>query len=153
MYFVFSGFYRKYDIVSQNRIIDSVFNYDGTSYDGYIYIPRFNVRRLIKKGTDSSILDDLYVGIHDLSCDIMSDCLVILAGHNVKSVFSSLHDISIDDEVFICSFVTRRFVVYDKKIVSENDFSYFYDRPNELLLITCTDNDGYRLLVFLREVL
>lgn len=104
-------------------------------------------------GTDSFILDKGYVGIHDSSCDIYSDCLVILAGHNIPNVFSSLHDISIGDSVFLGGSVLRKFIVYDKKVVSENDFSYFYDRAHELMLITCTESDGYRLLVFLKEEL
>ena len=77
--------------------------------------------------------------------------VIILAEHNISNVFSRLHDISIGDSVILGGSVYRRFVVYDKKIVSENDFSYFYDRPNELMLITCTDYDGYRLFVFLKE--
>jgi len=152
-YLIFINAYQEYDVISQNRIIDSIFNYDLSDYDGYIYIPRFNIKRLIMRGTDGYTLDQGYVGMYDSSCDISSDCLVILAGHNISNVFSRLHDISIGDSVILGGSVYRRFVVYDKKVVSEDDFSYFYNRSNELMLITCTDYDGYRLFVFLKEVL
>ena len=145
-----------YDISVQNKIIDSVFSVDvedssgSSDYSGYIYIPSFNVKRLIKSGTSSDILDNGYVGI--LSGDLNSSDLIILAGHNIFTVFSSLHDISNGDYVFIRnSVIDRKFIVYNKIVVSESDFSYFYNRNNELLLITCTDTAGYRLLVFLRE--
>ena len=152
LYFVSFKVYQEYDIICQSRIIDN-FNTNDFDYDGYIYIPRFNIKRLIKYGTDSLVLDSGYVGLHDYSCDIDSDCLVILAGHNIPNVFSSLHDISIGDSVILGGKLIRNFLVYDKKIVRDDDFSYFFDRRNELLLITCTDNAGYRLLVFLKEVL
>ena len=74
-----------------------------------------------------------------------------MAGHNILGVFSKLHDISIGDYVYLgSSSRIRKFIVYDKKIVSESDFSYFGNRLNEMLLITC-DKEGYRLLVFLKE--
>ena len=139
-----------HDIVVQNEIIDSPFVLD--FYDGYISIPRFGIRRLIKSGTDSEVLDSLYVGIYESSGSLAGSDLIILAGHNIPNVFSKLHDISIGDVVFINNGFDRKFVVYDKKIVDEYDFSYFNNRNNELMLITC-DKKGYRLLVFLREEL
>ena len=148
-------FINKRSIVVQNKIIDSVFsidNYEG-EYLGYISIPKFNVKRVIKRGTSLSILDDLFVGLYEES-SLFSNDLIILAGHNVPIVFSKLHEISIDDSVFLINNrINRRFDVYDIKIVREDDFSFFNNRNNELLLITCTDVPGYRLLVFLKEIL
>ena len=137
-----------HDIVVQNKIIDNAFVLD--SYDGYIFIPRFGIKRLIENGTDSSVLDSGYVGIYESSGDLSGSDLIILAGHNVPNVFSKLHDISIGDIVFVNNGSDRKFVVYDKKVVSESDFSFFNNRNNELMLITC-DKKGYRLLVFLKE--
>lgn len=164
-----------YDISVQNEIIDNVFNMDvgddGTSSDssitysssnivyedylGYIYIPRFNIKRLIKSGTDDSVLNGNYVGMHRLSGSLDSDDLIILAGHNISNVFSKLHSINIGDVVYINSrILSRKFVVYDKKVVNEYDGNYLYNnRFNELLLITCTKNSGERLIVFLKEEL
>lgn len=136
------------DYIVQSKIIDNAFKLD--SYSGYILIPRFGIKRLIKSGTDDSVLDSGYVGIYEFSGDLSSNDLIILAGHNIPNVFSKLHDISIGDIVFVNNGSDRKFIVYDKKIVSESDFSYFYNRNNELMLITC-DKKGYRLLVFLRE--
>ena len=138
------------DVIVQNKIIDSI-NYVDSDYLGYIEIPRFGIRRLIKEGTSSMVLDDLYVGIFDLSGDITSDDLIILAGHNVSNVFSCLHNVLSGDYVYISyNGGFKKYFVYDKRIVDEYDFSYFNSRKNELLLITC-DKKGYRLLVFLRE--
>lgn len=137
-----------HDIVVQNKIIDSPFMLN--SYDGYIYIPRFGIKRLIKRGTDSSVLDSGYVGIYEASGGLDSDDLIILAGHNISNVFSKLHDISIGDIAFVNNGYDRKFVVYDKKVVSESDFSFFNNRRNELMLITCAKK-GYRLLVFFKE--
>jgi LPXTG-site transpeptidase (sortase) family protein len=123
-------------------------------YLGYVYIPRFNVKRLIKYGTSSDVLDDGFVGMHFISSDICGDGLIILAGHNTSNVFSSLHSISIGDEVFIFSRCYKKFIVYDVKVVSSDDTYYMTsNRSNELLLITCMRKEGYRLFVFLREEL
>lgn len=174
------SFSSSYDINVQNEIIDDIFNMDindevvyGSDsfnssstlsnsndivygdYLGYIYIPRFNIKRLIKDGTDDSILNGNYVGIHRLSGGLDGNDLIILAGHNISNVFSKLHIINIGDFVYINTInLNRKFIVYDKKIVSEYDINYLDDnRYNELLLITCTKNSGERLLVFLREEL
>lgn len=161
-YFIFHSFSEFNDRSVQNKIIDSVFNYDvrefASTYDvseylGYIDIPRFGVKRLIKNGTSLDILDSLFVGVYDKSGDIDSDDLVILAGHNVNNVFGYLHSTDIGDFVYINGVdFSRKFVVYDKIVVDEYNNDYFYNRKNELLLITC-DKKGYRLLVFLKEVL
>lgn len=141
-----------HDVIVQNKIIDKMIKFDDYDiYLGYIEIPRFGVRRLIKSGTSSDILDQLYVGIFDLSGNLDSSDLIVLAGHNVSNVFSSLHSVSNGDLVYIeYKGGFKRFVVYDKRIVNEYDYSYFNNRKNELLLITC-DKEGYRLFVFLRE--
>lgn len=160
------------DIYVQNKIIDNMFiydmdngdrienisvneNYNVNDYLGYIFIPKYNIKRLIKSGTNSNVLDSNYVGMHELSSLIDDDDLIILAGHNVSNVFSCLHDISINDYVILgSSSVSKRFVVYNKVVVNEYDFSYLNEnKKNELLLITCTNKNGERLLVMLKEVL
>ncbi len=137
---VFSG--------ESNIVLDS-----NSDFLGYLSIPKFDIERVIKNGTDSDILDSGFVGMHRLSACLSCDDLIVLAGHNISNVFSKLHNIDIGDVVNINSFnLSRRFIVYDKKIVNEYDFSYLVNnRKNELLLITCTMNKGERLLVFLRE--
>lgn len=170
------SFLNSYDINVQNEIIDHVFNMDVSDvisddssindsvnsknivyddYLGYIYIPRFNIKRLIKSGTDDSVLNANYVGMHRLSGSLDGNDLIILAGHNISNVFSKLHLINIGDIVYINSrLFSRKFVVYDFKIVNEYDGNYLYDnRLNELLLITCTRNSGERFIVFLKEEL
>lgn len=154
-YFIFRDVYSYYDISIQNRIIDNAFSIDNSSNDylGYIYIPKYNIKRIIKYGTTSDILDSGYVGMYGLYSDLSSNNLIILAGHDIVNVFSCLHKISIGDFIFLKSnLINRKFVIYYKRVIKDDDFSYFYDRPHELMLITC-DKEGYRLLVFLREVL
>ena len=145
----------------QDSIISDVFNTeDGSSSDyvfndylGYLYIPKYDVRRIIEIGTDSSVLDSGFVGMHRLSGCLSCNDLIILAGHNIPNVFSKLHNMDVGDVVYINSYnLSRKFIVYDKKKVNEYDFSYLINnRKNELLLITCTMNKGERLLVFLKE--
>lgn len=166
----------RYDINVQNEIIDNVFSMEITdgddnllrdflnfksvsyideSYLGYIYIPRFNIKRIIKFGTDDDVLNAGYVGMHKLSGALDNDDLIILAGHNISNVFSKLHSISIGDFIYInTKKISRKFVVYDKQVVSEYDINYLENNRNkELLLITCTKVSGERLLVFLKEEL
>lgn len=160
---------QKYDVHVQNKVIDNIFSinvsdnndsyeviYNDLSIDdylGYIYIPRFNIKKLIKYDTNSSILNDGYVGLHRLSGNLDNDDLIILAGHNVSNVFHKLHSICIGDYVYINTYISqRKFAVYDLKIVNEYDVSDLTNnRKNELLLITCTEHSGERLLVFLKE--
>ena len=134
---------------SDIAISDTVIN----DYLGYLYIPKYNIERVIKKGTSSDVLDSGFVGMHRLSGCLDCNDLIILAGHNILNVFSKLHYIDIGDIVNINSYSSsRKFIVYDKKTVNEYDFSYLVNnRNNELLLITCTKNKGKRLLVFLKE--
>lgn len=140
-------------VVIERKIIDNISMYESDDYLGYIYIPNFDLKKIIKKGTSSSILDGGYVGMYDASSDLLSNDMIVLAGHNVSNVFSKLHFINIGDCVYINSHSTsRKFVVYDKKIVNEHDVSYLNsNKLNELLLITCTKRKGERLLVFLKE--
>ena len=154
--FLYIYFNNENDKIIQEGFIINSFNSDSNIvFDniGYLYIPKFNIKRVIKEGTDSSILDAGFVGMHKLSRCLSCDDLIILAGHNISNVFSKLHIIDIGDVVYINSYsLSRKFIVYDKKIVNEHDFSYLVNnRSNELLLITCTRNKGERLLVFLKE--
>lgn len=154
--FLYIYFNNERDKIIQVGIIENTFNSDSNIvFDnaGYLYIPRFEIKRIIKKGTGNDVLDSGFVGMHRLSGSLESNDLIILAGHNISNVFSKLHVIDIGDVVSINSYMlSRKFVVYDKKIVNEYDFSYLVNnRSNELLLITCTINKGERLLVFLKE--
>jgi LPXTG-site transpeptidase (sortase) family protein len=154
--FLYIYFSNENDKIIQEGIITNSFNSDSNIvFDnaGYLYIPRFEIKRIIKKGTGNDVLDSGFVGMHRLSGSLESNDLIILAGHNISNVFSKLHYIDIGDIVNINSYsLLRRFIVYDKKIVNEYDFSYLVNnRNNELLLITCTKNKGERLLVFLKE--
>lgn len=139
-----------YNIYYHNNLIDNGFRVYNEDYLGYIIVPRLEIKRLIKNGNDK-VMDDGYVLKYSLS-SLASDDLIILAGHNIVNVFSKLHDIRIGDEVILYCGSLRKFVVYDFRVIDENDFSYFENRKNELLLITC-DKKKKRFIVRLREVL
>ena len=154
--FIFIYFIERHDIVLHNRIISGVFNdssdYINNDYIGYISIPKINIKRVIKYGTNSNVLDGGYVGLYENCDDLSNDDLIILAGHNISSIFGKLHIISIGDVVIIGNrFVHREFIVYKKEIINEkDDYILKQNRKNELLLVTC-DKKGYRLVVFLKE--
>lgn len=173
---MYLNFSISYDVSVQNEIIDNIFNMDISDdfnidndrlnidsfntanifyddYLGYVYIPKFNVKRLIKSGTSDNVLNGNYVGMHRLSGSLDGDDLIILAGHNISNVFGKLHSINVDDLIYVNTReFSRKFIVYDEKVVSEYDISFLEDnRKGELLLITCTKNKGERLIVFLKE--
>ena len=71
----------KNNINYQNKIIKKI--YDNKNYSneylGYIEIPKYNIKRVIKNGVIKDVLDKNYVGLMN-----ESNNLIILAGHNIK---------------------------------------------------------------------
>ena len=112
-------------------------------YSGFIYIPKFNYKNLIKEGNES--LDKDLVMITDFSQNIGEE-KVILAGHNNKYVFNKIFNLDIDDQIIISDFsIDYNYKVKEKKIIKVDDFSYFND--DGLYLITCTNNNQERFII------
>ena len=112
-------------------------------YSGFIYIPKFDYKNLIKEGDDS--LEDNLVEITNFSDKIGSN-KVILAGHNNKYVFNKIYNLSINDQIIISDFaIDYNYKVIEKKIIKVDDFSYFNE--NGLYLITCTNNNQERFVI------
>lgn len=128
-------------LYNQNRILDSHKEVD------YIYIPKFNIKRVIINNTDSKTLDNYYVG----KMNIKVKNLTILAGHNINQVFHKIHYLNIKDIVYINS---TKYKVISYKEIKVNDYSILntkYDCPT-IILMTCTTNKNKRYIVTLKDV-
>ena len=114
-----------------------------SEYSGFIYIPKFDYKNLIKEGNDS--LEKNLVLLTDFSNKIGSN-KIILAGHNNKYVFSKIYNLNINDEIVISDFmIDYNYKVKERKIIKVDDFSFFNE--DGLYLITCTDNNQERFVI------
>lgn len=122
------------DIIKQNKI-DSI-------YSGYIYIPKFKYKSLIKKGSDT--IDENLVELVDFSDELDGE-RIILAGHNNRQVFNRIYYLNVGDEIYISDFKSDyRYVVSGNKYIDVDDFNEF---DNDLTLITCTNNNQERFII------
>lgn len=135
-YTCFESMYHKKEI--ENIFINGVSNY--TKYIGYIYIEKIGLKRGIVSGINDSILNDLDIGM-------LRNDNIILAGHDISTVFGNLKKLNINDRIELFLNETTNYVVIKKVIVEKNDFSYL---NSDLVLITCT-NDGKRLLILAKK--
>ena len=112
-------------------------------YSGFIYIPKFDYKNLIKEGDDS--LNENLVEITNFS-DKIGEEKIILAGHNNKYVFNRIYNLDINDQIIISDFVVDyNYKVIERKIIKVDDFSYFNE--SGLYLITCTNNNQERFII------
>lgn len=132
------------DIKIKIRVENTIKNDNVNSeYLGFIYIPKFDYKNLIKEG-DESLNKDL-VMITNFSDSIGGE-KVILAGHNNKYVFNKIYRLDINDQIVISDFsVDYNYIVKEKKIIKVDDFSYFNE--GGLYLITCTNNNQERFII------
>lgn len=104
---------------------------------------------LIKNGTSKDILDQNYAGIWNQNKNLEETNNIVLAGHNIKSVFRILHELKEDDEIKLYhkNYIWTYKVIL-KQIIDDKDFSYF-EETNEktLTLITCINDKKKRLIV------
>ena len=127
---------KKIEKVIDNNNVDNI-------YSGFIYIPKFEYKNLIKKGEES--LNENLVELTNFSNEIGED-KIILAGHNNKYVFNKIYNLYINDDIIISDFnVDYNYKVIEKKIIKVDDFSYFND--DGLYLITCTNNNQERFII------
>lgn len=139
------------DIKKHTSIIDRDFyNGDSNKYDNlnYLIIPDLNVKRIIKDNSSDDILNQYYVGL--VSGDLNSSLgNIVLAGHNVKQVFNSLHHINIGTEIILKAHTKETFIVDNKYEILKNDSSVLktITDSKQLTLITCTNDKNYRLIV------
>ena len=127
---------KRVEKVIKNNNIDS-------EYSGFIYIPKFDYKNLIKEGEDS--LDQNLVELTNFS-DNIGENKIILAGHNNKYVFNKIYNLDIEDQIIISDFnVDYSYKVKETKIIKVDDFSYFNE--GGLYLITCTNNNQQRYVI------
>ena len=129
--------------------VDTIINSkkENKSYEGYIYIPRFNYRNIIKRG---NVLDDNLVELLSFS-DEIGGSNVILAGHNNRYVFNKLYNLKIGDEIVISDFsIDYNYIVTELKYIKVDDYSIFSNNDS-LTLITCSDNNQIRYVVIAKR--
>lgn len=132
------------DIKIKVRVEETIKNDNVNSeYSGFIYIPKFDYKNLIKEGDKS--LDENLVMITNFSDSIGGE-KVILAGHNNKYVFNKIYNLDIEDQIVISDFsIDYNYKVKERKIIKVDDFSYFNEEG--LYLITCTSNNQERFVI------
>ena len=145
LFILFIPSYNKYRL--EKRVDEILLSKETSIYDGYIYIPKFNYKNMIKKGDKA--LDENLVSMHELS-DSIGGTNIILSGHNNKYVFHKLYYLTLGDEIIISDFnIDKRYIVNEIKKVNINDSSIF--NMEGLKLITCTNNNQIRLVVICTE--
>lgn len=126
----------KVEKVIKNNNMDNI-------YLGFLYIPKFNYKNLIKEGEET--LDENLVEITNFS-DNIGENKIVLAGHNNRYVFNKIYKLDIDDQIIISDFkVDYSYKVKERKIIKVDDFSFFNE--DGLYLMTCTDNNQERFII------
>ena len=117
-------------------------------YEGFIYIPKFNYKNIIKK--DNNALDENYILMPKFS-DNIGENIIVLAGHNNKYVFNKIYYLNKGDEIVISDFsIDYRYVVMNTKYIKVDDYD-FLKNNNSLILMTCTDNNQERFIVIAKR--
>lgn len=136
------------DISLKTKIDKGIINKNKSIYEGYIYLPKYDYKNLIKK--DESALDDNLVLMTNFS-DPIGDNNIVLAGHNNKYVFNKLYYMSIGDEIILSDFsLDYKYVVDDFKYISVDDYNELI-HDNSLVLITCTNDNQKRYIVIAKR--
>jgi len=134
------------NIKFHNNIISNIYDkhVEYKEYLGYIEIPKYNIKRLIKEGMTNHILNKNYVGIKKIN-----NKLILLAGHNINLVFHKIHYLQINDEInlYLDKFYTYK--VKKKYEIKVDDYSILNQKysDNTIILMTCTKNKNKRLIV------
>lgn len=133
----------KIDYVINSKKIEPI-------YEGYLYIPKFNYKNIIKKDIDS--LNDNNIVMMDYS-DKIGGNTIVLAGHNNRYVFHKLYYLQIGDEVILSDFgIDYKYVVDNIKYIDVDDFNEL-NIDNSLILITCSENNQKRYIVVLKHII
>ncbi len=134
------------EIIINKTFKESKPNIEYGDYLGYIEIPKYNIKRLIKKGTDKKILDEGYIGL--LEGTNIEEGNTVLAGHNINKIFKELHKLENNDQVIITTYDNENVYYLTQKIeISDDDFTYFGKTAEKTLtLVTCTNKKHKRLI-------
>lgn len=130
----------------QNKIINNIHdNYNYIEYKGYIKIDKYNINKIIKKGTTNEILDKNYVGMMDIN----KKNLIVLAGHNTNNVFHKIHYLKENDLIEIYLDKKEIYKVKTIKEINVDDYEILNKKYKNktLILMTCTNKQNKRLIV------
>ena len=120
-------------------------------YLGYLEIPKYNIKRLIKQGTTTNIINQNIIGLYNNNVSLESESgQIILAGHNNKYVFKNLSKVKINDEIIITTPNNYyKYVVKNLHIINASDYTHFKinSKIKELILVTCIKDKHHRLLI------
>lgn len=124
-----------------------------SNYLGIVEIESIKIKNIIQYGTQPEVLNNWFVGLLE-SCDSLEQGPIILAGHNIPKVFRNLHQIKKEEKIVIKTQNQQTiYWVTDIKVVNPYDMeSIKTNDPNMLILITCTQNDKKRLIVYAKKV-
>ena len=136
------------DIKLKEKIDNIIINKEKSIYKGYIYIPRFDYKNVIKK--DKSALDENLVLMTNFS-DEIGESSIVLAGHNNKYVFNKIYYLEKGDEIIITDEEKDYRYIVDKTKYIEVDNYDALNNPNSLTLITCTNNNQERYIVIAKR--
>ena len=132
----------KIDYMIDTKKIDSI-------YEGYLYIPKFNYKNIIKK--DIKSLEENNIVMMDYS-DKIGGSTIVLAGHNNRYVFHKLYYLEKGDEVILSDFgIDYKYIVDKTKYINVDDFNEL-KIDNSLILITCSNNNQKRYIVILKHI-
>ena len=136
------------DIKIKEKVDKIILQKEKSIYRGFIYIPRFNFKSVIKK--DKSALDENLVGMTNFS-DEIGESNIVLAGHNNKYVFNKIYYLEKGDEIIISDFKTDyKYTVTKTKYIEVDNYDAL-NNPNSLTLITCTNNNQERYIVIAKR--
>ena len=111
-------------------------------------------KNYIKEDVNSSTLDQNYVGIWNENKNLKEVHNLVLAGHNIFSVFHYLHQVDIGQKFYVFyKFDRLKYQVIEKKIIQIDDFQDLIETEDfRLTLLTCTGNPNTRLLVIAKRL-
>lgn len=134
-----------------NKVISKIYDNHNINkeYLGYIEIPNYNIKRLIKKGVSNKLLDNNYVGMMDTKNN-----LILLAGHNIKLVFKNIHNMQKGDLITLYLNYKTIYKVIETKEIMINDYSILNMKYKDetLMLMTCTNDSNKRFIVIAERI-
>lgn len=136
------------EIKLKDKIDNIVISKEKGIYKGYIYIPKFEYKNVIKK--DSSALDENLVLMTNFS-DEIGESSIVLAGHNNRYVFNKIYYLNIGDEIIISNeSKDYKYIVNKTKYIKVDDYDSLNNKDS-LTLITCTNNNQERYIVIAKR--
>lgn len=111
-------------------------------------IPDWNFERLVKRGTVYKI-DPYFATLLEGNQNN-----IIIAGHNIDTVFHDLHDLSLGMKVQLFkNEIHTDYQVTDIIIAELEEVQYLEEtKQKQLTLITCTQNDQKRLIIICKTI-